>query len=312
MQNSSAVTEFLLLGLYGTFYGVRIFFFIVFLAAYITSLSGNFLIILLVSTIIRLNAPMYNFLWSLSLCEIVLTSVLVPRVLNVLIQEIGTIEFYHCIFQFYMLSSSVATECFILSLMSYDRYLAICNPLHYFSLMKNDICLKLNISCWLCGYALAVVGLAPLSTLQFCGPNVMDHFFCDLTPILKLSCTDTYAVEMEIFVFTFPVISFPFLFIICTYIRIIVTILKLPQATSRKKAFSTCSSHLTVVSTYYGTLTIMYVVPSKGFSFNANKYWSLLYSIATPLLNPIVYSLRNWEIKEGIKKLFNYRQSIYS
>ncbi|KAM4707046.1 olfactory receptor 6B1-like [Discoglossus pictus] len=198
---------------------------------------------------------------------------------------------------------TIATECFILSVMSYDRYLAICNPLHYFSLMSTKLCHQLGIMSWLTAYLIAVMSVVPICTLQFCGPNTIDHFFCDMTPLLELSCSDTSFVETEAFILSLPTVFCPFMLIIYTYICIIYTILRMPSATSRKKAFSTCSSHLAVVCTYYGTLILMYMVPHKSYSFNLSKFLSLLYSVATPLLNPITYTLRNKEIKVAIMKL---------
>ncbi|XP_053555868.1 olfactory receptor 10A7-like [Bombina bombina] len=187
--------------------------------------------------------------------------------------------------------------------MSYDRYLAICNPLNYFSIMSTRLCHELGIICWLSSYLIAVVYVVPMCTLNFCGPNEMDHFFCDMTPLLELSCSDTSAVEMEAFILSFPTVFCPFLLIMFSYLHIIYTIIKMSSATNRQKAFSTCSSHLVVVCTYYGTLILMYMVPHKSYSLNPSKFLSLLYSVATPLLNPIIYTLRNEEIKVAIVKM---------
>ncbi|XP_075424059.1 olfactory receptor 10C1-like [Ascaphus truei] len=302
-HNQSTVTEFLLLGITGSPFGVRIFLFVLFLVTYIVTLFGNLLIIVLVSTIGQLHSPMYLFLRNLSVCEILLTTVIVPLLLHVLLAEKSLISISGCFFQYYVMSATVVTECFLLSVMSYDRYLAICNPLRYFSLMNHKLCHQLGFLCWLAAYVMAVMTIVPICTLQFCGPNIMDRFFCDMYPLLELSCSDTKAVVIEICVLSAPILFCPFALIISTYMCIILTILRMPSATSRQKAFSTCSSHLAIVAMYYGTLVIVYVVPSKGYSFNANKFLSLLYSVVTPLLNPIIYSLRNQEIRVALKKM---------
>ncbi|KAM8960702.1 olfactory receptor 6C3-like [Pelodytes ibericus] len=189
--------------------------------------------------------------------------------------------------------------------MSYDRYLAICNPLRYTALMNFKLCAQLVLWAWLAGFIISMITLVLLCEADYCGPNVIDSFFCDLTPLIRLSCSDTFLVEIESFLFAAIVTLFPFVFIIGTYIIIIYTIVQIPTATGRKKAFSTCSSHLVVVSTYYGTLITMYVVPSQEQIFNMSKALSLLYTVVTPLLNPIVYSLRNQEIQAALRTLLN-------
>ncbi|KAM4701969.1 olfactory receptor 1E16-like [Discoglossus pictus] len=181
--------------------------------------------------------------------------------------------------------------------MSYDRYLAICNPLRYNSIMIFRFCLHVVFLTWLYSFLSALVVIAQLSTVQFCGSNVIDHYYCDLIPVLKCSCSDTSLLEMQIFIFSFPAATLPFLFIILTYVRIVTSILRIPSATGKHKAFSTCSSHLTVVCTYYLTLITIYVIPSKRNNLNANMALSLIYTVLTPLFNPIIYSLRNKEIR---------------
>ncbi|KAM4701968.1 olfactory receptor 1M1-like [Discoglossus pictus] len=183
--------------------------------------------------------------------------------------------------------------------MSYDRYLAICNPLHYNSIMDVSFCLRVVGISWFYSFMSTLVVVIQLWTLKFCGSNIIDHYYCDLTPLLHHSCSDTSLIEREIFVFSFPIAIFPFVFIILTYVRIVVTIIRIPSTTGKQKAFSTCSSHLTVVCTYYLTLITIYVIPSKGNTLNLNKFLSLLYTVLTPLFNPIIYSLRNKEIRQG-------------
>ncbi|MEE6524799.1 hypothetical protein FKM82_024469, partial [Ascaphus truei] len=209
-HNQSTVTEFLLLGMTGSPFGVKIFLFVLFLVTYIITLFGNLLIIVLISTISQLHSPMYLFLRNLSVCELLLTTVIVPLLLHVLLAEKSLISVSGCFFQFYVMSAALATECFLLTVMSYDRYLAICNPLHYFSLMNHKLCHQLGFSCWLFGSVAGVTTNVPICTLQFCGPNIMDHFFCDMTPLLDLSCSDTNAAKITVRVLSAPILFCPF------------------------------------------------------------------------------------------------------
>ncbi|XP_042329630.1 olfactory receptor 1038-like [Sceloporus undulatus] len=197
--------------------------------------------------------------------------------------------------------------------MSYDRYLAICNPLHYTKLMSWNCCFKLITCTWLWGFlSAAALNLIVSTSLTLCGPNHIDHFFCDLTPLLKLSCSDTHRAEVAIFVSSFAVSMCPFILTITSYVYIILTIFKIPSSSGKKKAFSTCSSHLIVVSTFYGTLSITYAVLIGTESVESNKILSLLYTVLIPMFNPIVYSLRNQEVKETLSKLFgNISASIH-
>ncbi|KAM4706781.1 olfactory receptor 11A1-like [Discoglossus pictus] len=210
-----------------------------------------------------------------------------------------------CISQLYFFGASTITECCLLTVMSYDRYLAICKPLHYTTVMDFRLCLCLVTWSWMMGFIIPSVVSFLLSQLQFCGPFVIDHFFCDLTPILDVSCSDTSIVEIETTVSSIPLGVFQFIFIIVTYILIAINILKISSNTGRQKAFATCSSHLTVVCTYYATLLTTYMVPSKGQSRNINKILSLLYTVLTPLFNPIIYSFRSQEIRSALKHILH-------
>ncbi|XP_056424983.1 olfactory receptor 6B1-like [Hyla sarda] len=186
--------------------------------------------------------------------------------------------------------------------MSYDRYLAICKPLHYVSMMSVQLRYSLVVSSWALSFSIAVVTVFLVYDLDFCGPNVINHFLCDSAPVLELSCSDTTAVEFEIIVVSVPVILFPFLFIIITYVHIFSTIFGISSTSGRKKTFYTCSSHLIVVSTYYGSMLIIYMVPHRGHSVSINKFISLVFIVLTPLLNPVIYSLRNQEIRSSVMK----------
>ncbi|XP_053555798.1 olfactory receptor 484-like [Bombina bombina] len=300
-DNQTAITEVWIIGLQ-SFNGTRIFLFIIILAIYIVIVAGNMLVISLVIIKTNLHTPMYFFLSNLSSSELMFTTNIVPKFLQILWAKKSKISIIQCLTQFYICGSLAATECFLLTVMSYDRYVAICNPLHYNYFMSFRICYQLAAWCWICGFSSMLTTLILVCQLHFCGPNIIDHFFCDFAPILEISCSDISTVKLETFIFTSSVTLFPFIFIIGTYVYIILTILKIPSTTGRQKSFSTCSSHLTIVSIYYATLITVYVVPSRGKSNTINKILSLMYTIVTPLFNPIIYSLRNQGIKEAIVK----------
>lgn len=280
----------------------KTFMFVVFLMTYIFSIFGNFLIITLVFTCKQLNYPMYFFLSNLSVCEILLTTNIIPNMLYLLIVDQGLISVSKCLVQFYFFGTAATTECLLLAVMAYDRCLAICSPLHYTSIMDQTFCVSLSLCVWLVGLMATIGTIILMSRLQFCDTSVINHYFCDREPILKLSCSDTTEVRVETLVFSFCITLWPFIAVIWSYFRIICTIFKMTTSNERHKTFSTCSSHLIVVCLYYGTLIIMYVVPSSGQSFNVNKLLSLLYIVVTPLLNPIIYSLRNLELRNALKK----------
>ncbi|KAM8945651.1 olfactory receptor 11L1-like [Pelodytes ibericus] len=297
--NSTAANGFILLG-FGRLHRLKLLIFIFFLLIYAATLIGNLLIAGLVTASYRLHTPMYYFLIHLSICDIIFTTNIVPNMLHIILEGNGTMSFPGCVIQFYIYGSSTVAQCFILGIMSYDRYIAICSPLHYSSIMDSGICLR-SVSCsWLLGSLVTLTTTVMVFRLDFCGPNIIDHFICDLAPLLKLSCSETFLVEMSVFVLSFPIILIPFVFIVTTYICIFYTILNIPSATGRQKTFSTCSSHLTSVSTYYITLITIYIVPKK---WNINKDMYLLYTVATPLFNPIIYSLRNKEILKTVETL---------
>ncbi|XP_073532238.1 olfactory receptor 11A1-like [Phyllobates terribilis] len=302
---SGNVTEFFLNG-FKNLHNIQIFIFCLCLIIYIFTLFGNLLIILLVAANARLHSPMYFFLSNLSLSEVVFTTNIVPNMLHKLLSEDNSISLPECLTQYYFFSTTATTECLLLAIMSYDRYLAICRPLHYSSLMNFQLCSWTAMWAWLTGLLISMITLILLCKSNFCGPNVIDNFFCDLSPLIELICSDTFMIELESFVFASLLTLLPFIFIITTYIIILYYIFKIPSSTGRKKAFSTCSSHLAVVSTYYGTLITMYVAPSRKQIFSISKALSLLYTVVTPLLNPIVYSLRNKEIHIALNSILKH------
>ncbi|KAG8431383.1 hypothetical protein GDO86_001116, partial [Hymenochirus boettgeri] len=272
------------------------------LIVYIFSLAGNLMITVLVHLSRNLKHPMFFFLSHLSLCDIILSTNIVPNMLHVIQCEGVTIPFAACMTQFLFFGTAVASECLLLTVMSYDRYLAICNPLRYTSIMNSQLRFWLVILCWFSSFIVSFVAVIMMNTLEFCGQSTIDNFFCDFWPIIKLSCSDTSALEMEQTLIGIPVTLIPVGFICVTYIHIFITILRMSSSSGRQKAFSTCSSHLTVVCIFFGTMVANYVVPSSGNLLNTNKLVSLFYTVVTPLLNPIVYSLRNLEIRMALQK----------
>ncbi|XP_018415330.1 PREDICTED: olfactory receptor 11L1-like [Nanorana parkeri] len=302
MQETNVTSEFILLGFQND-KSIRNFLFFLLLLIYCLTICGNLLIIVLVSYCQNLQCPMYIFLTQLSMNDILLSTDIVPNMLHTIVNIHGTITFMGCITQLYFFSASETLECFLLMVMSYDRYLAICDPLHYGSIMKISFSLKLAAVSWVLSFSLILIDILTISNLQFCGSNIIDHFFCDLAPLLELSCSETYIVQIEVILLSVPVIIVPCLVILASYIHIIITVTRIPSNIDRQKVFSTCISHLTVVSIFYGTLFTVYTLPTRGQSSHLAKALSLLYTVGTPLMNPIIYSLRNKDIKKALKKM---------
>ncbi|CAM2102776.1 olfactory receptor 11A1-like [Caretta caretta] len=296
--NETAVTQFIFLG-FGNIPQLQILLFLLFLIIYIVTMAGNILIVVLVVADQHLHTPMYFFLGNLSCLEICYASTILPRMLAGPL----TISVSGCIAQFYFASFFAATECYLLAVMSYDRYLAICKPLHYATLMNGRFCCQLAAGSWINGcLAIAIITCLMLQ-LHFCGPNEIDHFFCESTQIINLCCTDTYLIELVITIlvvlFTLP----PFALTVVSYVCIISTILTIPSTTGRQKTFSTCSSHLIVVTVFYGTLMIVYLLPKTNTLRDLNKVFSVFYTILTPMTNPFIYSLRNKKVMEALRKI---------
>ncbi|XP_040197792.1 olfactory receptor 10A7-like [Rana temporaria] len=303
-NNQTIITEVILLGFQSS-KEVSIVLFILLLIVYVLTLFGNVLIITLVYYNEALHTPMYFFLTQLSLSDILLTTDIAPFLLYTLLHDGGTMSFTGCIFQQYIFDIIESAECLLLTVMSYDRYLAICNPLHYSSIMNEFLCIILTMISWLFSILTTLIAAITIAYLNFCGPNIIDHFFCDVSPVLKLSCSDTFWVQLDMILNSVPLLFLPFLIIIISYTYIIFTILKIPSNTGKQKAFSTCSSHLTVVCIFYVTLIVIYDLPTSGQSLTIRKLVSLIYTVGTPLMNPIIYSLRNKDIKIAFAKLQN-------
>nr|DBA29667.1 TPA: hypothetical protein GDO54_005731 [Pyxicephalus adspersus] len=287
------------------------FLFTLIFVIYILTLCGNLLIITLVSYSKILHTPMYFFLTQLSLSDIILTTDICPNLLYIVVNENGTMSFTSCIFQHYIFATTECLECLLLTVMAYDRYLAICHPLHYTSIMNMLFCIQLVAMSWLLSIIIMMISTVTIACLEFCGPNTIDHFFCDALPLLHLSCSDTSLIQIEMILISVAVLFLPFLFIIISYSKVICTILKITSTAGKHKTFSTCSSHLTVVSIFYVTLIFTYGLPTKGQLLSISKLESLFYTVGAPLLNPIIYSLRNKDMKITFIKLLENLLTLY-
>ncbi|XP_053901083.1 olfactory receptor 11A1-like [Malaclemys terrapin pileata] len=301
LGNQTSITEFILLG-FGNLQELHFLLLLLFLVIYIATMGGNILIVVLVVADQHLHTPMYFFLGNLSCLETCYTSTILPRVLASLLTGDRTISVSGCITQFYFFGSLAATESYLLAIMSYDRYLAICNPLHYAALMNSKFCLQLMASSWISAFLANCLVIFLASQLTFCHSNEIPHFFCDFSPIVKLSCSDTTLIELLTFIMAFIFTVTPFLLTLSSYVCIITTILKIPSTKGRQKAFSTCSSHLIVVTIFYGTIMIVYMLPDTNTLRDLNKVFSVFYTVLTPLVNPLIYSLRNKEVHKALRR----------
>ncbi|XP_064355522.1 olfactory receptor 6M1-like [Dromaius novaehollandiae] len=300
MGNVTAVTEFVLVG-FPNSHEVEIIFFVVFLLAYVVTVLGNALIIVLVYTDCRLCSPMYYFLTNLSFIEIAMTSIVVPKMLANILSEKKTISFAGCFSQLFFYFFLAATEFILFAIMSYDRYVAICNPLRYPTIMTERACSWLVLGAWVGGLVMILPPAVLKARLPYCGPNIIDHYFCDSAPLLHLACTDIRLVELNDFVVSLVLLLGSLALTIVSYAWIISTIFRIPSAQGRQKTFATCASHFTVVSLGFGISIFVYVRPSQMNSVHLNKILSVLSGIVTPLLNPFIFSLRNEQMKEAWK-----------
>lgn len=300
MHEKNRTQVFILVGFPGGL-GMEMLLFIIFLIIYLLTVLENLVIILLVQLNIKLHKPMYFFLSNLSFLEIWYVSVTVPNMLAGFATKMREISFSGCMAQLYFFLALACTECVFLAVMAYDRYVAICNPLRYPAIMSQDLCIRLAIGSWLSGFFIAMGKVFFISRLSYCGPNLINHFFCDVSPLLNLACTDMSTAELMDFLLALFILLGPLCVTIASYISIISTVLRIPSTKGKQKAFSTCASHLMVVTIFYAASLFIYARPKALASFNSNKLVSVIYTVLTPLLNPVIYCLRNQEFKDALR-----------
>ncbi|NXF12715.1 O10A7 protein, partial [Smithornis capensis] len=286
---------------------LQVFLFEGILLMFLITMTGNFLIILVATTDPALHTPMYYFLKNLAFIDICVTLNVVPRMLVDLLLERKVISFSTCALQLFFVFFLFTSECFLLGVMAYDRYVAICHPLHYVVRMNRRVCFHMVVTCWIAGIPLSFGLTIWLFSFPFCGSKEIEHFFCDIPPVLRLACSDTYLFELLMFVAIVGIVFIPFALIAASYIRITHTILQMATAEGRHKAFFTCVAHLMVVTLFYCTASLIHLKPKSSLSTSSRKLVALSYTVVTPMLNPIIYSLRNTEVKLALRKTFGRR-----
>ncbi|XP_015361378.1 olfactory receptor 1E5-like [Marmota marmota marmota] len=308
-KNQTLISEFLLLGLpiqpehQNLFYAL-------FLAMYLTTVLGNLIIITLIHLDSHLHTPMYLFLSNLSFSDLCFSSVTMPKLLQNMQSEVPSIPYAGCLTQIYFFLFFGDLGNFILVAMAYDRYVAICFPLHYTTIMSPKLCLSLVVLSWVQTTFYSLLHTLLVNRLSFCADNVIPHFFCEISALLKLACSDTQVNEWVLFIIGGIVVVIPFLLILVSYAKIVSSILKVPSARGICKAFSTCGSHLSVVSLFYGTVIGLYLCPTANKSTVKDTVMALMYTVVTPMLNPFIYSLRNRDIKGALRRaLFRKKNS---
>ncbi|XP_056408686.1 olfactory receptor 5V1-like [Hyla sarda] len=299
--NQTLVKTFLLLGLSNVF-DLQIVFFLMFSVMYMITLAGNVLLILVVRLNPRLQTPMYFFLSNLSLIDICFSSTVVPKILLNTISQDRSISFVGCAAQMYFHLALGGTECLLLAVMAYDRYIAICNPLHYTAVIDGRLCIGLVTGCWILSFVNSFILTFLTFQLPYCKSNLISHFFCEMPPLFRLSCRDIWLNELAEYISGAIVALGSFMLILLSYLCITITVLKIRTNKERQKVFSTCASHVLVVSLYYGTIMFMHLHPRAASSSEQDRVVTILYTVVTPMVNPIIYSIRNKDIKKAIRK----------
>ncbi|XP_006156333.1 olfactory receptor 8H1-like [Tupaia chinensis] len=306
-RNNTNVPDFILTGLTDS-REIQLVLFVVFFLVYLITVLGNAGMILIIRLDLHLHTPMYFFLTQLSFLDLSYSTVITPKTLENLVTSVKYISFTGCFTQLYFFVFLGTTECFLLSSMAYDRYVAICKPLYYSITMSAELCCALITGCYVIGFIDALVSVLCMVKLHFCDSNVIHHFFCDTTPILALSCTDTYNTEVMIFIIAGSTLMVSLTAIFVSYVFILSTILKINSTSGKQKAFSTCASHLLGVTIFYGTMIFTYLKPRKSYSLGKDQVASVFYTIVIPMLNPIIYSLRNKEVKNALTRVMKKRE----
>ncbi|XP_006101360.1 olfactory receptor 6C75-like [Myotis lucifugus] len=302
MGNHTRVTVFILAGLTDDPHW-KVVLFIFLLLIYMLSITGNLIIITLTLLDIHLKTPMYFFLRNFSFLEISYTSTCIPKFLLTVATGDKTISYNCCMTQVFFAFLFGASEFYLLAAMSYDRYVAICKPLHYTVIMNRKICTQLVLSCWLAGFFVIFPPLILGLDLDFCASNIVEHFYCDSTPLMQISCTDTWIIELMGFISALVTLVITLIMVVISYTYIALTILKFPSTSQRKKAFSTCSSHMIVITLSYGSCIFMYVNPSVKQKASLIKGIAILNTSVSPMLNPFIYTLRNQQVKQAFKDM---------
>ncbi|XP_067406793.1 olfactory receptor 5AR1-like [Emydura macquarii macquarii] len=312
--NSTGVTEFILLGLTDCL-KIQISLFIVFLLIYSITVAGNLGMIVLIKVDSRLHSPMYYFLSSLSFVDFCYSSAVIPKTLTTFLTGRKEISFIGCAAQLYVCGACAISECYLLAVMAYDRYVAICNPLLYTTTMTKSICAQLVIGSYTMGTVSMSVIIVSVFSLPFCSSNVINHFVCDIPPLLSLSCTDTRSNEIILFAIAGFADLSTILAVLISYSFITSAILQIRSVEGKSKAFSTCASHLMAVTIFYGTLSFVYLRPSSSYSLNTDKVTTVFYTMIIPMLNPLIYSLRNKEVKDAFitdfQRTFSFKLQSY-
>uniref|UniRef100_A0A674IVN5 Olfactory receptor n=1 Tax=Terrapene triunguis TaxID=2587831 RepID=A0A674IVN5_9SAUR len=308
MSNETAVTEFLLLG-FSDVQELQILHFVVFLVLYLISLLGNLLIITAIAIDHHLHTPMYFFLMNLSILDLGSISVTIPKSMANSLTNTRSISYSGCVAQIFLVVVFVSADFAILTIMAYDRYVAICQPLHYEMVMNRRACVQMAASAWISGILYSALHTGNTFAMSFCGGNTVDQFFCEIPQLLKLACSDSDLIEVGFLIFSVCLASICFVFIIVSYVQIFKTVLRIPSKQGRHKAFSTCLPHLSVVSLFFCTAAFAYLKPTSSSTSGLNLMVAVLYSVLPPMMNPIIYSMRNKEMKGALSKWIDKHDS---
>ncbi|XP_065271529.1 olfactory receptor 14A16-like [Emys orbicularis] len=306
MSNQTTMTEFLLLG-FSDVRELQILHFVGFLVMYLAALVGNLLIFMAIAFDHHLHTPMYFFLMNLSILDLSSISVTVPKSMANSLRNTSSISYAGCVAQVFFLISFVTADFSLLIVMAYDRYVAMCQPLHYDTMMNSRACVQMAAGAWISGILYSVLHTGNTFALTFCGGNMVDQFFCEIPQLLKLTCSDSYLSEVGVLAFSVCLVLGCFVFMIVSYVQIFKSVLRITSEQGRHKAFSTCLPHLTVVSLFVCTGAFAYLKPTSSSASALDLVMAVLYSVLPPVMNPIIYSMRNKEIKAALRRLTSYR-----